>query len=284
MFSIKLDLPCDNREWRAVGAHEWSTITPSSVSGNLKCHEIHNALLSAEAANTSLPYLDALSAYLILSGLASITIDYLQRHHEPFFGRQEAISRLGSSLQIVQQRLSSAPESTMKSQAQMMYYVSLISLYTPLDDLERAANSGYSLTGLTPKQQTRSAIVRLLTRNKVGLESAQHAISLLKLYIPPTLEASSPYESSGLYLATLTLWAYLIGQGYDEESSVLSSNSTDIIALNAMEAGLQDLDVAACGKHWRTLVQHVAGRLSMKHNDNAREYSQVLRSLIDTRI
>lgn len=279
---MKLDLPCDNREWRAVGAHEWNSMTPSSVSGHLKCHEIHIALLSAEAASTSLPRADALSAYLILSGLASITIDCLRRHHEPFFGRREAISRLGSSLNIIQEKLSSAPQSTMKSQAQMMYYVSLISLYTPLDDLERAANSGYSFTGLTPKQQTRSALVRLLTRHKVRAESAQHAISLLQLYIPPTLETSSPYESSGLYLATLTLWAYLIGHGYDDESPLLPSSSTDIEALNAIEAGIKDSDVAACGKQWRTLVQHVADRLNTKHNENAREYSQVLRALIDS--
>ena len=220
----------------------------------------------------------------MFAGLSSITMDFLQRHHEPFFDRDKAIRRLCQALNAVHERLSSTPESKVKDHAQIIYYVSLISLYTPLDDLERAANSGYSLTGLTPKQQTRSAIVRLLTRNKVGVESARHATCLLRIYIPEDLRISSPYESSGLYLATLTLWAYLTGKGYDHESPMLPSNNTDIEALNAMEISLEDSDMDACGKHWRTLVQHVADRLGKIYNENAREYSQVLRSLIDITI
>jgi hypothetical protein len=254
------------------------------VSGRLKCHELHNALLFSDKDSVSLPYLDALSAYLVLAGLASITMDFLKRHHEPFFARREAISRLGSSLHVIQEKLVSAPESTMKNHAQMIYYVTLISLYTPLDDLELAANSGYSLTGLTPKQHTRSAIVRLLTRNKVRMDSARHAIGLFKIYIPLSSGISSPYESSGLYLATLTLWAYLTGQGYDHESPTFLINSIDTDTVAAMEHSLEDSDMAACGRHWRTLVQHVADHLSKKYNENAREYSQVLRSLIDITI
>ena len=232
----------------------------------------------------SLPYLDALSAYLILSGLASITMNFLQRHHEHVFDRRQTIDRLGKSLHTIQERLSSTPESTMKNHAQMLYYVSLISLYTPLDDLERAANSGYSSTGLTPKQQTRSAIVRLLTRNKVRVQSARHAIGLIRIYSPLGLGTPSPYETSGLYLATLTLWAYLIGQGYADESPSLPASSTDTEALNRIEDSLEDSDITTGGKHWRTLVQQVADHLGSKLNDNAREYSQVLRSLLDVTI
>lgn len=280
VFSVKLDLPCDDREWRAVGAHEWSALALPSASGRMKFHELHNALLHADDANISLPYLDTLSAYLILSGLASITMNFLQRHPEHFVDREGTVNRLGKSLHIIRDRLGSAPESTTKNHAQMLYYVSLISLYTPLDDLERAANSGYSFTGLTPKQHTRSAIVRLLTKNKVRTESACHAIGLIRLYVPLGLGTSSPYETSGLYLATLTLWAYLIGQGYDDESPLLPASSTDAEALEGMENSLEDADMTTCGTHWRTLVQHVGDRLSAKLNDNAREYSQVLRSLI----
>lgn len=229
----------------------------------------------------SLPYLDSLSAYLVLSGLASITMNFLQRHHEHFIDRKETIASIGNSLHAVHGRLTSAPEGTMKNHAQMIYYVSLISLYTPLDDLERAANSGYSLTGLTPKQHTRSAIVRLLTKNKVRAESARHAIGLIRIYIPLGLGTSSPYETSALYLATLTLWAYLIGQGYDDESPILPSISTDTEAINGIEFSLEEPDMTACGKHWRILVHHIADQLGTKFSDNAREYSQVLRSLLD---
>jgi hypothetical protein len=246
----------------------------------MKFHEIHNALLYADDASTSIPYLDTLNAYLILSGLASITMNFLQRHQEHSVDRKGTINRLGKSLHILRGRLGSAPESTTKNHAQMLYYVSLISLYTPLDDLEYAANAGYSFTGLTPKQHTRSAIVRLLTKNKVRAESARHAIGLIRLYVPLGLGTSSPYETSGLYLAALTLWAYLIGQGYDDESPLLPASSTDSEALDGMENSLEDADMTTCGIHWRTLVQHVADRLSGKLNDNAREYSQVLRSLI----
>lgn len=277
---MKLDLPCDDREWKALGAHEWDAISSTSLPPRLKCHEIHHALLYSKDTDIGLPYMDTVSAYIILSGLASITLNFLQRHKQDF-DREETVGRLGYSLHMIHERLSASPESTMKNHAQMLYYVCLISLYTPLDDLERAANSGYSFTGLTPKQQTRSAIVRLLTKNKVKIESARHAIGLIRLYLPLGLGTSSPYETSGLYFAILTLWAYLTGQGYGDDSPLIPSTRTDCEVLDAVASSLQDTDITKCGKHWRTLVQHVADRLSSKLNDNAREYSQVLQSLID---
>ena len=284
VFAIKLELPCSEAEWTAIGALEWDSITTPPLVGRMKCHEIHHAMLSAKDAHDALPPLDALSAYLLLSGVASIALDSLQRLYEPMSNKTGALNHLANLLHPIHDALNNTPESTMKRHGHTIFYITVISLSTPLDLLERAANSGYSRTGLTSKQQTRLATVRLLTKSKVRLDTARHALRLLRIYLPSASNLSSPYESSGLYIGALALWAYIIGQDGDERSTLPSESSDLEGALNAMEYSIDSSDMMACGKHWRTIVQHAANRLAVKLNENSREYSEVLRSLIDMEI
>lgn len=178
------------------------------------------------------------SSFIILLGLASVVLDLLRRQHDPFFNTKQALAHLGSVLPAIHSRLMAGPEGSMKLHGQAIYHITAIALCTPLEDLERAANDGFSRTGRTPKQHTRSAIIRLLTKHKVGAEPARHAVHLLKLFLiaQSPLEADaaicympaahisqlagySRYEPSALYFGVLTLWAYLIGRVSDDDDN-----------------------------------------------------------------
>ncbi|RDL42472.1 Uncharacterized protein BP5553_02451 [Venustampulla echinocandica] len=282
VFTLKLDLPCDEKEWRALTFYEWSSYTATSTSRRLKFHEIHQLLLSAPDIHHKLPSLDALSAYLVLSGFASITCDSLRRRHEPFFDRDQATNKLRTLLKaIADQILTTAEAGPVKKHGLTTYYISLISLGTQLDDLERAANSGFSLTGLTPKQQTRAAMARLLTRNKVGPNTAMHGVQLLRIYMSESHTSVMPLETSALYLGALTLWAYTIGRADDYESLDIASEISGQDSLAEMETAITGTCANACVKAWRAISRHVFERLASLQNDNAREYSEVLRGLED---
>jgi hypothetical protein len=281
VFTLKLDLPCDEKEWYALTSYEWASHnrTPPA-SRKLKFHEIHQSLLSAPDIQHKLHSLDILSAYLVLSGFASITCDSLQRRHEPFFDREQAINKLRTLLKaIADQILTSAAAGPIKKHGLTTYYISLISLGTRLSDLERAANSGFSLAGLTPKQQTRAAMVRLLTRNKVGPDTAMQGVQLLRIYLLESHTSAMPLETSALYLGALTLWAYTIGRADDYESLDIASEINGQDSLAEMEAAVMSTNANACVKAWRAISRHAFERLASLQNDNAREYSEVLRGL-----
>ena len=257
---------------------------------------------------------------MILLGISSAVLDLLRRQHQPFFDAKQALMHLTSVLPAVKNALTSGPEGPMKTRCRAIYHITVIALCTPLDDLERAANDGFSRTGRTSKQHTRAAVIRLLTRHKVEKKPAQHAVQLLKLYLTsvPTQEtgnilgepalsatsAPSPYEPSALYFGTLTLWAYITGQAGDDEdelsysqghaylpdedlnsphtTSPLSLAETSIgTVLQGMEVAIENNAAAECRGYWNTIVQHVTAALSRRLNNNAQEYSQVVSSLSD---
>lgn len=207
------------------------------------------------------------------------------------------------------------PEGSMKTHGRAVYHITAIALCTPLGDLERAANDGFSRTGRTPKHHTRAAIIRLLTRHKVGAEPARHAIHLLRLFLIPVSnpEATpnqsgtgySRYEPSALYFGVLTLWAYIIGRVSDDdnensqldeqsflpEGNLRSSQTINCSSapqtplgslLQGMEVAIYSDDGLACRTYWRSIVPHVAATLALRRNNNAQEYTQVLRSLSDS--
>ena len=317
---MKLELPSDDNNWQIPlqGMHK-----QQSTTYRTKFHLLCRNQLSNAEAHTMIPHnLSQFSNFIIILGLSSIVLDLLRRQQDPFFNTKQALSRLGSVLPVIHSRLMAGPDGSMKTHGRTVYHITAIALSTPLDDLERAANDGFSRTGRTPKQHTRAAIIRLLTKHKVGAESARHAVHLLKLYLVPSanLRASldlgppaassgaghSHYEPSALYFGVLTLWAYVIGRVGDEEDdgtqlnehsyspgenmmapqvgSSSAANSSIAVFLQSMEAAIQNDDNIACRRYFRSIVQHVTTVLSLKPNCNAKEYSQVLGSLSDNLI
>lgn len=278
VFMMKIDLPCDGKEWRALSSYEWSN-TATLGARRLKFNEMHQLLLSSPDFQDKLPSFDALSAYLTLSGLAAITCDSLQRRHEPFFDWEHATNKARALLKKIADQLLTRPPGTFENHGLTIYYISLISLGTRLDDLEKAANSGFSLTGLTPQQQTRAAMVRLLTRNKVGPETALYGVQLIQLYMSGSHKGVVALETSALYLAALTLWAYTIGRAGDFESLDMPSEISGQDPLAEMEAAIRGSDGNECVKAWKVVSRRISERLALLQNDNAREYSEVLRGL-----
>ncbi len=212
------------------GLHLRQPAPPYRFKFHLLCH----SLLSNPNGQALIPpNLPQLSNLILLLGLASLVLDLLRRQQDPFFDTKHALSRLGSVLPAIHSRVMAGPEGSMKVHGRAVYHITAIALCTPLEDLERAANDGFSRTGRTPKQHTRSAIIRLLTKHKVGAEPARHAVHLLKLYLmPPNLSASggymtapdapllagySRYEPSAIYFGILTLWAYIIGRVSEDD-------------------------------------------------------------------
>jgi hypothetical protein len=238
---MKLELPTDEAEWQTFTQSAQKTKKQRGTAYRTRYNEICHTLLSEAEGHKSIPSnLPQLSNFLILLGLSSGVLDFLRRQKEPFFDTRHALSRLGSVLPAIHSRLMAGPEGAMKTHGRAVYHVTVIALCTPLDDLEQAANDGFSRTGRTPKQHTRAAIIRLLTKHKVGAEPARHAVHLLKLYLMPPLNPEppsdqgavddllaapgilsrltcSPYEPSALYFGVLTLWAYLIGRVSDDD-------------------------------------------------------------------
>jgi hypothetical protein len=227
-------------------------------------------MFSTDEVTEKLPSLDTLSTYLVLTGFASICCDSLEGH---FLDRKCSIRRLSSCFETIHKRLLVEPESDMKAHSLMTYYISMISLHTSLHDLEMTASSGFSLIGAgTPIEPARAAMIRILTRNKVGENSAQNAIQLLRVYMVPSTNSISPYKTSALYLGALTLWAYALGHGYDHEVS-------DAEALRMMTVAMEASDVVECGKNWRGVVLLASECLASHFNEIAREYSEVLLSV-----
>lgn len=274
---------------------------PHDINRHTKFHALLHNLLSA-APNYTLLNRDAtqLSEFLILLGLSAVALDFLGRQQDPFFNTKQALARLASVLPEIHGRLMTGPDDSMKTNGRAVYHITAIALCTPLKDLERAANDGFSRTGRTSKQHTRAAIIRLLTRHKVEAEPARHAIHLLRLFlITPTSAGYSRYEPSALYFGVLALWAYIIGRVSDTieddphylpNESLRHSQSTDslqstqgaiAVILQGIEMAVAENDSLACRKQWRALVPHVTTRLEQRLNNNAQEYSQVLKSLSD---
>lgn len=315
---MKLELPSDEGNWQSLIS---ALQTAQRNTGRqTRYHALCHSLLSATSDPTSIAsHLNPLSSFLVLLGLASVALDLLRRQQDPFFDTKKALTQLGSVLPIIHNRLAAGPDGAMKWHGRAVYHITAIALCTPLEDLERAANDGFSRTGRTPKQHTRAAIIRLLTKHKVGPEPVRHAIHLLKLYLAPddpvhqattsmtiggegALPASySRYEPSALYFGVLTLWAYVIGRvnDDDDDDSFSMDDHADSLdedlhdfqprdtrelmdkVLRCLEDALDADDSIACRRQWRILVQHVAARLALRWNNNAQEYSQVLKSLND---
>lgn len=320
IYSMKLELPSEEGDWE-IPSRNNSQANQRDTLHQTRLHVLSQQLLLRDQGYTSLPKsLSQLSNLVFMVGLASVVLDLLRRPLDPFLETKKALSRLGDLLPAMHGRLLAGPDGPMKHHGRVIYHITLIALCTPLDDLERAANDGFSRTGRTPKQHTRAAMIRLLTKHRVGPEPARHAVHLLKLYlvplsnsgVPSTQDAGvyitpvgySPYEPSALYFAVLTLWAYIIGRVTDSDEddcqlpdrpdmseqavqdSPASCSSASLrapvaVLLQDMEAAIDNSDNQACRRHWRTIVQHATAMLDVRRNNNAQEYSQVLRSLRD---
>ena len=252
---MKLDLPSEEGDWHVPSQRTHTKLhgPGSRAKFHLLCHNI----LSKPHGHTSIPpNLPQLSNLTILLGLSSVALDLLRRQQDPFFDTKQSLSCLRSALPAMHSRLLAGPEGSMKTHGRAVYHITVIALCTPLDDLERAANDGFSRTGCTPRHRTRAALIRLLAR-KVGPEPARHAVQLLRLFLtppppsPPPAEGApthgfmagpgpasppaaggycSPYEPSALYFGVLTLWAYIIGRVGDhdgEEPQVVGDDDDD---------------------------------------------------------
>lgn len=232
---MKLELPSEEGDWHVPSQRTHTKLhgTTSRAKFHLLCHSI----LSKPHGHTSIPpNLPQLSNLTILLGLSSVALDLLRRQQDPFFDTKQSLSCLRSALPAMHSRLLAGPEGPMKTHGRAVYHITVIALCTPLDDLERAANDGFSRTGCTPRHRTRAALIRLLAR-KVGPEPARHAVQLLRLFLTPPAPAEgppthgfmagpspappaggySPYEPSALYFGVLTLWAYIIGRVGDHD-------------------------------------------------------------------
>ncbi len=314
---MKLDLPSQEGDWQITGcdAHTGQSGQTVRARFHILCH----SMLLRDQSQAPVPTnLSQFSNVMVLLGYSSMVLD-LRRRQDPFTDKARALSHLRYSITEVYKGLLQSPESSMKMRGCAIYHIAIIALSTPLDDLERAANHGFSRAGKTPKQHTQASIIRLLTRHKVGAESAHHAVELLKLYLLHNLDdglnerrASAkmalpdrymPYETSLLYLATLTLWAFVMGTSGDDSS--MDSRADDLympdrdsetasistsdgrgtkqirLLLGNMEAAIAKHDYNASRKHWQRISRHVSAILAAKWNSNAREYSQVLNSLGD---
>ena len=160
VFTLKLELPCSRQTWQAMDARQWLSLEKFAVPQPLRFHELQQLLLSSYDSYENLPELDSLASYLVLSGMASVSIDSSQRRNDPFFNHERVIECLRTRLPVIYRGLIILPENAMKNHGLMTYYTSLISLCTPPDDLERASNSGFSLTGTASTEQARAAMVR----------------------------------------------------------------------------------------------------------------------------
>ena len=231
---MKLELPSEEGEWHVPSqrAHTKLHGSPSRSKFHLLCHNV----LSKPHGHTSIPpNLPQFSNLAILLGLSSVALDLLRRQQDPFFDTKQSLSCLRSALPAMHNRLLAGPEGSTKTHGRAVYHITVIALCTPLDDLERAANDGFSRTGRTPRHRTRAALIRLLAR-KVGPEPARHAVQLLRLFLTapdgtsthgpggfmagPNVSSPasySPYEPSALYFGVLTLWAYIIGRVGDHD-------------------------------------------------------------------
>jgi hypothetical protein len=245
---MKLELPTGDEEWHIPSQRISTTRQNRSAVCRTKFHLLNQTMLSQSQGHPGPSILSnptQLSSHLLLLGLSSVALDLLRRQQDPFFDTKKALSCLRSVLPAMHAQLITAgPDASMlKLHGRAVYHVTVIALCTPLDDLERAANDGFSRTGRTPRHRARAALIRLLAR-KVGPEPARHAVQLLKLFLVPcdwmatspsqtppvtgyvnaatpahSLLAAgfSPYEPSALYFGVLTLWAYIIGRVTDDD-------------------------------------------------------------------
>lgn len=234
-YSVKLQPPCEDKEWQSSIADWLIASATRDQPAQLTFDEHHRMLVQGNVPyDLTTEKSSPLAILLDIFGLVSVVLDLLQRHGEPFFDSRTAMKRLGNVLPSVHSHLIAGPAGSIRIQGQTAYHVAVIALCTPLEDLELAANDGFSRSGRTPKAHARSAIIRLLTRHKVGIEPARHAVQLIRLYMtmwdPTGAEGAihndahgptspyarqavlSPYETSALYLGTLALWAFVIGR------------------------------------------------------------------------
>lgn len=316
-YTIKLNPPCEEGEWQASNVAWTQSHQTQDDSKQLRFDEQHKLLISDDQASSPAVRVSSpLSLVFDLYGLASVALDFLQRHKDPFYNARDALKRLGGVLPAANNRLMAGCGGSTRTQGQTIYHIAVIALCTPLEDLEQAANDGFSRSGRTPKSHARASIIRLLTRQKVGVEPARHAVQLLRLYFsgssanesqtevlgnahmmnnhnPPQINYS-PYETSALYLGTLTLWAFVIGRVSDEADSEQETSSQDWqttspaaptssieigALLSSTDSSIERIDIMASKQNWRLIVQHVLARLNTRRSSNAQEYSQVLRNL-----
>lgn len=280
VFTIRLDLPCSAKEWYATSSHEWASHMWASYTAmlchrKLKFHQIHQLLLSVLDIH-NLPSIDTLSAYLVLTGVASSTCDYLQRQHDPFFDREQARHNLRILLKAVSDQIATMAVEPFRNHGLTTYYISMICLDSGLGDLQLAAKSLSSLIRVTPKEQTRTAIAHLLPCDKVGPDTALHAVQLLRMYFVESYSSVMPLESSALYLGALTLWAYTIGRADEYENLDMEHKISGEDVLAEMEAAITDSSNKKRLRASKAVFRQVSERLAALQNDNAREYSEVL--------
>lgn len=258
VYNMKLELPTGDEEWDIPSQLNSTSRQNSSAVCRTKFYLLNQTMLSRSQGNPGPsipPNMTQLSSHLLLLGLSSVALDLLRRRQDPFFDTKKALSCLRSALPAMHARLMTAgPDgSTLKLHGRAVYHITVIALCTPLDDLERAANDGFSRTGRTPRHRARAALIRLLAR-KVGPEPARHAVELLKLFLvrcdwmvtspsqaaplsgyvnadtpaSPVLPARfSPYEPSALYFGVLTLWAHIIGGVTDDDDDPVEAQLED---------------------------------------------------------
>ena len=205
---------------------------------------VQSLLTSSTNHGMMIPPLSQFSNLILLLGLTSVVLDVLLRRQDPFYDTGRALARVGAVLPIIHSRLMSGPPGRIKIHGRVVYHMAAIALSTPLEDLERATNNGFSRSGRTPQQHARAAIIRLLTKHKVGPEPARHAVQLLRLSLLPlqqldvattqaggvvyaggysisstTTAGCSPFETSSLYYGVLALWAYIMSRVGDFENA-----------------------------------------------------------------
>jgi hypothetical protein len=288
-FSLTLELPCNDGLWQATSAQEWDMAMGSISHSPVKFHETYRSLLSADIHEDRLVNINELSIYFLFTALASLGLDCIQKRQDPFWDSKEALTCLRTLQDEMFRNITLHQPEPIKKTSLMTYHLTAISLCTPLNDLETATNAGFSTAGTTPADESRVAIIRLFTRDKVNVEAASHAVELLRLYLCPISNEeieSSPFETSALYFGLLTLWAYLLCHEYESGApkSPLTENLDLTVMLDELTASLRSGDIISTGKYWENLVKPVTSMLARKNNANAREYAVVLRTLAESLI
>lgn len=183
--SVKLKPPCKHREWQSSSKANWLLAWASrDEPAQLTLDEHHKVLIQSNIAyDLTTEKSSQLAVLFDIFGLVSVVLNLLQRHREPFFDSRTAMKRRGNVLPSLHSHLIAGPAGSIRDQGQTASHIAVIALCTPLEDLEQAANDGCSRSGRTPKAHARSAIIRLLTRHKVGIEPTRHVAQLIRLYM-----------------------------------------------------------------------------------------------------
>ncbi|KAH8703798.1 fungal-specific transcription factor domain-containing protein [Talaromyces proteolyticus] len=295
-LGITLELPCDDALWNAPSAEEWEIRLRESNSSSIKFNEIYHSLTLNETHNLKALSSKIYSNFLLLTAFSSLALSAKKQTKDPFWNASQAENCVKFAQDTLYGIITLHPSCTLRTSSHMTYHLTAISLCTTLDHLETATNVGYSRAGTTPAEETRLATMRLLTREKVTTEAANHAVELLRLYVgqrssspnqnPNPFDGvleSSPFETTALYFGVLTLWAYLYSQGFDSETSTYSFSQPEqrgmVPILDDLSTAINAGDMHGCVKFWREIVPPVTLRLTEKKGANAREYATVLKNL-----